>query len=683
MSSSNQFLKWLGKVDGNKKKLAKNVSTLATLRGEKDAQHEREVEAKVEEARVRREEEQKNSPMKPRLEVKCILNSMVDAVAGAYQHVICLDGTNTETTTTASRTSFSAAELFRKPMSSSASLSNDAPTLKGNDLNVRTWEERCVAIFCYLHPRVYGNIGSFKDRCQKAAHVIGIARSTLAAWVARGNNESEKYIPTWYPMVLNMTWGNDVKPFLDAGWTAQWNLQDNANVKDQLGPYAGIANKSQTKFLSRLNTPKFSGRRRAAAAAKNSNIVNINRDTKKKKRSNSNKPMKYEVQVDFVADLVQRRWNGGDPITRPEVYTELMDREDCAEGTEFFKSYLDPNKCQSGLSNFLTRCLNRIHFGARSESIGQKVPDNWRPMAEADAKTIRTDFKAADIDIVMNADQTFVHFYSEVGKVLAPKGTKRVGGKIKANEKAGFTLMLGSELGSSQLVPPFIVFTGTKISEAVRPEQTLAYKYKDWSKGPNRTGVVTFQKKHWFDKDIFIMWLEWILEQVFPGKKVGIIIDRAPCQDCPEVDAHVKKWTEEGRLVLRYISGGLTPVLQVCDLTVNKDIKNLIKQGYYRWRSKFISAARERGATGSVTLKMPITEMADIVEAAVKGFNQDERQRRSIEKTFRKAGQDPWCHDEDLFKSHLDDLTQSSLFKANIEYRKGESLGNLEVGDGE
>ena len=46
------------------------------------------------------------------------------------------------------------------------------------------------------------------------------------------------------------------------------------------------------------------------------------------------------------------------------------------------------------------------------------------------------------------------------------------------------------------------------------------------------------------------------------------------------VAKYIKKRTEEGRLVLEEIKGGLTSVMQVCDLTVNREIKSLIKKGY-------------------------------------------------------------------------------------------------------
>ena len=84
------------------------------------------------------------------------------------------------------------------------------------------------------------------------------------------------------------------------------------------------------------------------------------------------------------------------------------------------------------------------------------------------SKKIRRKFIDAGVDVVVNADHTFLRFYPEEEYVLAPnpKGPKRIGGKIKFDEKAGFTCMVGAELDTSRLIPPFLVFHETKRVDA-------------------------------------------------------------------------------------------------------------------------------------------------------------------------------------------------------------------------
>ena len=55
---------------------------------------------------------------------------------------------------------------------------------------------------------------------------------------------------------------------------------------------------------------------------------------------------------------------------------------------------------------------------------------------------------------------------------------------------------------------------------------------------------------------------------------VGLIIDKFPAHTAPLNMAKIKLYHYSDQLVLGYLNGDLTSVLQVCDLIVNKDIKN-------------------------------------------------------------------------------------------------------------
>lgn len=128
--------------------------------------------------------------------------------------------------------------------------------------------------------------------------------------------------------------------------------------------------------------------------------------------------------------------------------------------------------------------------------------------------------------------------------MIAPIGTKRIGGKVQADTKAGFTFMVTVNMLSSEIVAPFVVYNGTKLIDTQHPERTLAHKYKDWrGSAPGRTAHMAFQKKHWFDKYITIEYLDFILDVVYPGLKVGISWDMAPAH----TDAIVGAYRTEDR----------------------------------------------------------------------------------------------------------------------------------------
>ena len=189
-----------------------------------------------------------------------------------------------------------------------------------------------------------------------------------------------------------------------------------------------------------------------------------------------------------------------------------------------------------------------------------------------------------------------------------------------------------------------------------------------------------FQKKHWFDDDITIEYLTFLLDVVYPGKKVGLSIDMAPAHKGGKVAEYVKQQTEKGRLVLCFINGGLTSVLQVADLIANKPIKALIKKYYYDWRRSFIIEERSKIARNGgdphtrIKLKMKVDQMTTIIEQACKQFNDQQKRTRSVAQTFRKAGQDPWYDCREEFQEHLQSLSTMSLYGSAIEYQNGEAI---------
>ena len=155
--------------------------------------------------------------------------------------------------------------------------------------------------------------------------------------------------------------------------------------------------------------------------------------------------------------------------------------------------------------------------------------------------------------------------------VVSPKNTKRVGVRFKSDTKAGFTAMVTVNLGTSQMDAPFVVYNGTKLKGAKNPKSTLAHRYRHWRDlSIRRSGHIYFHRKHWFDDDITIEYLDFLLDVVHPGKKVGLSMDMAPAHRSGRVLEYIEKRTKEGRLLLSFINGGLTYVLQVYNLVVNK-----------------------------------------------------------------------------------------------------------------
>ena len=108
-------------------------------------------------------------------------------------------------------------------------------------------------------------------------------------------------------------------------------------------------------------------------------------------------------------------------------------------------------------------------------------------------------------------------------------------------------------------------------------------------------------------------------------------------------------------------------MLQICDLIINKPLKNHIRDLYYKWRAPCVRALFEGGATGRIDLKIPRDILIDICEKTVKELNLQQRVKPTIRKAFRKTGQDPFFDDMDLFTNHLDNLSKDAIYKSIID----------------
>lgn len=157
-------------------------------------------------------------------------------------------------------------------------------------------------------------------------------------------------------------------------------------------------------------------------------------------------------------------------------------------------------------------------------------------------------------------------------------------------------------------------------------------------------------------------------------------MDMAPAHKGGIVGSYIKAKEDEGRLKIEFIDGGLTSILQVCDLTANKQIKAIIKEAYYKWRAQYIKAERSRlgDKHAHIKLKMNIEEMTSIIEKSVKHFNSLQKESRSIAKTFIKAGQDPYTNCEEEFNAHLEALAKLPSYSST--YKIEELTADLHCG---
>ena len=67
--------------------------------------------------------------------------------------------------------------------------------------------------------------------------------------------------------------------------------------------------------------------------------------------------------------------------------------------------------------------------------MSKKVPDNWVEVAQIESERICQTMRDSNVDVLINADETFFRFFPEDEHVIAPVGSKRVGSTNETNDK--------------------------------------------------------------------------------------------------------------------------------------------------------------------------------------------------------------------------------------------------------
>jgi hypothetical protein len=66
-------------------------------------------------------------------------------------------------------------------------------------------------------------------------------------------------------------------------------------------------------------------------------------------------------------------------------------------------------------------------------SISRSVSVDWHKKAEENSARIREKFREEDIDVVVNADETFLLFHPFGERLLAPTGAKHAGSAVQVD----------------------------------------------------------------------------------------------------------------------------------------------------------------------------------------------------------------------------------------------------------
>jgi hypothetical protein len=219
-----------------------------------------------------------------------------------------------------------------------------------------------------------------------------------------------------------------------------------------------------------------------------------------------------------------------------------------------------------------------------------------------------------------------------------------VGSNIEEDGKVGCTVMVSMEFFTSFLLAPFIVLQA----------QYEGNLMKQWSTYAGSAKVV-FQPSHWMDTRIAIKYLDW-LQELYPGKKIGLIWDHAGPHNCEQVKQHA----ERIGIVLEYINKGMTSVQQPCDLYANQQIKQIIKDLYTEYRLSL-------NLQEQLKVKVPRELFVTWVEKALHQVHLAQLRNMAIRRTFEKCGLDPFDDEKLQLAKHLESLGSEALYNALIQ----------------
>ena len=497
------------------------------------------------------------------------------------------------------------------------------------------WNSRSVIIYFYFH-----NFLGKKD-LYRTAGLFRVNPRTLEGWITKMDMKSK-----WTSMVKELKFDDVLRSIPDANLRARLQrVPINQKMKDMDLCLNG--NGLPLKIFT--NNSQCSKSHQGILAFANANKgLYVKRRTKRVKNQVST--IKHLPVQEFVSQIVNERWNMGLAMTTDELKRILMVEAKKNNWSDWSDIYAQSNiMSKKKLYIFLHRAIKKVGFSVRKSTVSQKIPEDWRRLAEVGAKRIRDSFIENKVDVVLAADETYIRFNETKGLVICPTGEKRVGSATQVDDKAGCTVLPTMDMTSSRLLPPLVIFTGVFGA-------TLMKKWQQYT-----TSLVMFTEKHWMTSQTFILYISWLMD-MYKGKRIGLIVDYAPQHCSAEFFKWFKNLNDEAKhgtkIFIENVDKGLTSVYQPGDIAINKPLKDKIREAYHY---HVTSISRNNFKPGQ-QIKISRENLLTFIEDACESINNDQKGTKSIYKSFRMCGLNPWDSNLSFFKSHLDSLEENKLY---------------------
>lgn len=169
-----------------------------------------------------------------------------------------------------------------------------------------------------------------------------------------------------------------------------------------------------------------------------------------------------------------------------------------------------------------------------------------------------------------------------------------------------------------------------------------------------------------------IIYISYLMS-MFHGKTIGLIWDKHSSHYSAEVEEFVEKCNADKatdtRIVLELVDEGLTPIIQVPDVAVNKVFKAAVKEKYHAYRSGLQVAIGKK-------ISVPREKMVEFVLEAIAEINEQNNESQFIRDAFKRCGLNPWSKENSLqaFEEHLAKLEANQVLKTMLTNQQALSL---------
>ena len=131
-----------------------------------------------------------------------------------------------------------------------------------------------------------------------------------------------------------------------------------------------------------------------------------------------------------------------------------------------------------------------------------------------------------------------------------------------------------------------------------------------------------------------------------------------------------------GRIFQAVIPGGMTSILQLGDICINRPCKNFLRKQYLNWRMTVLQEKRANGVMGKVEVKISREQLMTWCEEFVSDFNSRERLgvTNIIVPCLSKVGQNYFSSETKSYTSWLESLNENALYKALLNAHTASKL---------